>query len=162
MEHGGGGRASARRTRLLLKYISAAQRPNETTNPDEWFQGGDSFPSMHVSAAFAIGTVFRRIRRRASIAGWRRTLGLWSCRRDRLPAHCTTSVHWFSDVVAGAAIGIVHRAIRHASRRCSTHRHSGFSVVPSGRAAPCSRIGACHGPIAHGADGTERQGPQVA
>jgi hypothetical protein len=41
---------------LLLKYIAGRRRPNETTSPDEWFQGGDSFPSLHVSAAFAIGT----------------------------------------------------------------------------------------------------------
>src|SRR6186713_3561806 len=43
---------------ILLKYISGRLRPNETTRPDAWFENGDSFPSMHASAAFAIGTVF--------------------------------------------------------------------------------------------------------
>jgi len=41
----------------VLKFSLGRQRPNETTDPDGWFDGGDSFPSMHTSLAFAIGTV---------------------------------------------------------------------------------------------------------
>ena len=112
---------------LLLKYISGRRRPNETTNPDEWFQGGDSFPSMHASAAFAIGTVF------AESGGeehrWlRRTLG-YGIAGATTYARLNDNVHWFSDVVAGAAIGIstAHFVM---NRDGETERHSGFSVVP--------------------------------
>jgi membrane-associated phospholipid phosphatase len=112
---------------LLLKYIAGRKRPNETTNPDEWFQGGDSFPSMHVSAAFAIGTVF------AESGGdeqrwWRRTLG-YGVAGATAYLRMHDNVHWFSDVVAGAAIGlstaqfVMHRDAAHTP-------HSGFSVVP--------------------------------
>jgi membrane-associated phospholipid phosphatase len=112
---------------LLLKYIAGRKRPNETTNPDEWFQGGDSFPSMHVSAAFAIGTVFA-----ASGSDeqrwWRRTLG-YGVAGATAYLRMHDNVHWFSDVVAGAAIGlstaqfVMHRDDAHTP-------HSGFSVVP--------------------------------
>jgi membrane-associated phospholipid phosphatase len=112
---------------VLLKYISGRQRPNETSNPDRWFQSGDSFPSMHVSAAFAIGTVFAE-----SGAGkhrWlRRTLGYGVAGATAF-ARLHDNVHWFSDVVAGAAIGM-STAQFVMNRDEKTARHSGFSVVP--------------------------------
>ena len=112
---------------LLLKYISGRRRPNETTNPDEWFQGGDSFPSMHVSAAFAVGTVF------AESGGeeyrWlRRTVG-YGIAGATTYARLNDNVHWFSDVVAGAAIGM-YTAQFVMNRDDEAARHSGFSVVP--------------------------------
>ena len=59
---------------------------------------------MHASAAFAIGTVF------AESGGeehrWlRRTLG-YGIAGATAYARLNDNVHWFSDVVAGAAIGI--------------------------------------------------------
>jgi membrane-associated phospholipid phosphatase len=112
---------------LLLKSISGRQRPNETASPDNWFQGGDSFPSMHVSAAFAIGSVF------AESGGerhrWlRRTVGYGIAGATAF-ARLHDNVHWFSDVVAGAAIGM--STAQFVMRRDDeTTRHSGFSVVP--------------------------------
>ena len=38
----------------ILKFSFGRQRPNETEDPDQWFDGGDSFPSGHVGLAFAI------------------------------------------------------------------------------------------------------------
>jgi hypothetical protein len=44
-------------TTTLVKYAAQRGRPNETSDPNDWRGNGDSFPSMHTSAAFAIGTV---------------------------------------------------------------------------------------------------------
>jgi membrane-associated phospholipid phosphatase len=98
---------------VLLKYLSGRLRPNETASPDAWFDNGDSFPSMHVSAAFSIGTVF------AESGGeghrWlRRTLG-YGIAGATAYARLHDNVHWFSDVVAGAAIGMST-----AARICSS------------------------------------------
>ena len=45
-------------TTEVLKYTFGRQRPNETTDPDAWFESGDSFPSRHAAVGFAVGTVF--------------------------------------------------------------------------------------------------------
>jgi len=42
-------------TTTLVKYAARRTRPNETADPNDWRAGGDSFPSLHTSAAFAIG-----------------------------------------------------------------------------------------------------------
>jgi hypothetical protein len=117
---------------LLLKSISGRRRPNETTSPDEWFQGGDSFPSMHVSAAFAIGTVFAESGNDEH-RWWRRTLG-YGVAGATAYARMHDNAHWFSDAVAGAAIGM---ATAHFVMNLDggATRRSGFSVVPMDRGA---------------------------
>jgi membrane-associated phospholipid phosphatase len=87
----------------VLKFSLGRQRPNETTDPDGWFDGGDSFPSMHTSLAFAIGTVlaesgddrYRWLRR---ILGYGVAGATAYVRLDH-------NQHWASDVAAGAALG---------------------------------------------------------
>jgi hypothetical protein len=87
-----------------LKFAAGRQRPNESTSADSWFHGGSSFPSLHATAAFAIGTVlaesgsdeWRWVRR-----GLGYGIGLGTAYR-RLDGN----VHWLSDTVAGAALGI--------------------------------------------------------
>jgi hypothetical protein len=88
----------------LLKYAARRNRPNETTDPNDWRASGDSFPSMHTSAAFAVGTVL------AESGGdnhrWiRRVLGYGLAGATGY-ARLHDNVHWLSDTVAGAAIGI--------------------------------------------------------
>jgi hypothetical protein len=91
-------------TAEVLGYATGRERPDATTSPNEWGKGGDSFPSLHTTVAFAVGTVFaesgnddyRWIRRIigygvASATGYVRVSG---------------NVHWLSDSVAGAALGI--------------------------------------------------------
>jgi membrane-associated phospholipid phosphatase len=88
----------------LLSLAAGRERPDATTSPNQWRQGGDAFPSVHVSAAFAIGTVFaesgndeyRWIRR---ILGYGVAAGTGYLRMKE-------NVHWLSDTVAGAALGI--------------------------------------------------------
>ncbi len=91
-------------TSEVLTLAAGRERPDATTSPNMWRHGGDSFPSVHVSAAFAIGTVFaesgndeyRWIRR---IIGYGIAAGTSYIR-------VRENVHWLSDTVAGSALGI--------------------------------------------------------
>lgn len=91
-------------TAEVLSLAGGRERPDGSSSPNQWRSGGDSFPSVHTSAAFAIGTVFaesgndeyRWIRR---IIGYGVAAGTGYIRvRD--------NVHWLSDTVAGSALGI--------------------------------------------------------
>jgi hypothetical protein len=112
----------------LLKFAAGRKRPNETTQVDEWFQGGDSFPSLHVSATFAIGTVL------AESGGdeyrWlRRALG-YGLASATAYARIHDNVHWLSDTVAGAALGIATAHFTMNRGEARAHR-SAFMVVPA-------------------------------
>lgn len=90
-------------TSLVLKTLIGRERPNETSDSNGWFKHSGSFPSNHVTAAFAVGTVlaesggddFRWVRR-----GLGYGLGLATA-YQRLH----DNQHWLSDTVAGAALG---------------------------------------------------------
>jgi hypothetical protein len=115
-----------------LKLVAGRERPNESTQPDSWGHGGSSFPSLHATAAFAIGTVLaesgddsnRWLRRGlgygiAAGTAWRRLDG---------------NVHWLSDTVAGAAIGISTAGF--VLGQSEHHRLAGrFEVMPLERGA---------------------------
>jgi len=91
-------------TAEALGYATGRERPDGATSPNEWGKGGDSFPSLHTTVAFAVGTVFaesgndeyRWIRR---IIGYGVAGATAYVRLDE-------NVHWLSDTVAGAALGI--------------------------------------------------------
>ena len=91
-------------TAEVLGYATGRERPDAATSPNEWGKGADSFPSLHTTVAFAVGTVFaesgndeyRWIRR---IIGYGVAAGTAYVRLDE-------NVHWLSDTVAGAALGI--------------------------------------------------------
>jgi membrane-associated phospholipid phosphatase len=91
-------------TAEVLGYATGRERPDATTSPNQWGQGGDSFPSLHATSAWAVGTVFaesgndeyRWLRR---ILGYGVALGTSYVR-------ISENVHWLSDTVGGAALGI--------------------------------------------------------
>jgi len=103
-------------TGFILKYAAGRERPDETTSPNRWRAGGDSFPSLHVTAATAIGTMlaesgndeYRWVRRFVGYG----IAGLTGYERLKHNAH------WLSDTVAGAALGastarfVMHRTYR--------------------------------------------------
>jgi len=97
-----GGLAAA--SGYLMKYAFGRQGPYETDNSSKFFAGGSSFPSVHSTAAFAIGTVLaesgnddeRWIRR---VLGY----GLGAFTSYERLRH---NAHWLSDTVAGAGLGI--------------------------------------------------------
>ena len=112
-----------------LKYIVRRQRPDATTDPNHWFGGGTSFPSEHVTAAFAIGTVlaesgnpeFRWVRR---VIGYGAGFGTAYLRMKH-------NAHWLSDTIAGAALGAAtaHFVMDRSAQR-EAEENTEVSVVP--------------------------------
>jgi membrane-associated phospholipid phosphatase len=112
----------------LIKYASGRRRPNETLRTNDWSNSGDSFPSLHVSAAFAIGTVLAESGN--DNHRWvRRILG-YGVAGATAYARLHDNVHWLSDTVAGAAVGMAtaHFVMNRSDAR---HQHAAFSLLPS-------------------------------
>jgi membrane-associated phospholipid phosphatase len=110
-----------------LKLVAGRERPNESTQPDSWGKGGSSFPSLHATAAFAIGTVLAESGDDSN--RWlRRGLG-YGIAAGTAYRRLDGNVHWLSDTVAGAAIGISTAGF--VMNRGEHHRLSGrFEVMP--------------------------------
>jgi membrane-associated phospholipid phosphatase len=87
----------------LSKLAFGRVRPNETTDSGEWFDGGDSFPSLHAGAAFAIGTVFAESGE--DQYRWLRRVVGYGVAGYTTYARVDHNAHWMSDALAGAAIG---------------------------------------------------------
>ena len=113
----------------VLKYSLGRQRPNETTDPDDWFASGDSFPSMHASLAFAIGTVFAESG--SDQHRWlRRVLG-YGVAGATAYARLNHNAHWASDVAAGAALGFTTARFTMRRREGGTDDATSFNVTPT-------------------------------
>ena len=119
-----------------LKYAVGREGPDQTSDPNQWRKGGgNSFPSVHSTAAFAVGTVlaesgsddYRWMRR---VLGY----GLGAATGYERLKH---NAHWLSDTVAGAALGIAsaHFAM---NRRDRADEETGLRVVPLERGAMLS------------------------
>lgn len=113
-----------------LKELAGRERPYMAGDSGNWRSGGDSFPSMHVTAAFAIGTVlaesgddrFRWLRR---VLGY----GLAAGTAVERLKH---DAHWLSDTVAGAGLGIATARFV-MERRGTSARRANLSVLPTDR-----------------------------
>jgi hypothetical protein len=91
-------------TAEALSYAAGRERPDATTSPNRWRHGGDSFPSVHSSAAFAVGMVFAESGN--DDYRWiRRVLG-YGIAGATAYVRIRENDHWLSDTVAGAALGI--------------------------------------------------------
>jgi membrane-associated phospholipid phosphatase len=94
---------------------------------DDWRKGGSSFPSLHASAAFAIGTVF------AESGGddyrWVRRIVGFGVASGTAYARLHGNAHWLSDVVAGAAVGVYTGAFT-LNRRYSRNSAVAINVRP--------------------------------
>ena len=111
-----------------LKYAAGRKRPNETLRADDWRAGGGSFPSLHGSVAFAVGTVLAEsgpddLRWTRRIVGYG-LAGLTSYLRLH------DNSHWLSDVVGGGAIG-VSTALFTLNRRMVQTDDVAISVSPA-------------------------------
>jgi len=112
-------------TGVLTKFVAGRDRPDETSDPNRWRSSGSSFPSLHTTAAFAVGTVLAesgnddyRVVRRALGYGLGAVTAYQRLRHNQ---------HWLSDTVAGAAIGM--GSARFVLNKDSSHM-AGVSVVP--------------------------------
>jgi membrane-associated phospholipid phosphatase len=91
-------------TAEVLGLATGRQRPDATVSPNAWRQSGDSFPSLHVSTAFAIGTVFAESGN--DEYRWIRRIIGYGVAGATGYVRINENVHWLSDTVAGAALGI--------------------------------------------------------
>lgn len=87
-----------------LTFAGGRQRPDATTSPNQWRKGGNSFPSVHASAAFAIGMTFAESGN--DEYRWIRRLVGYGIAGGTAYIRVKSNVHWVSDTVAGAALGI--------------------------------------------------------
>jgi membrane-associated phospholipid phosphatase len=113
-----------------LNYVAGRQGPNQTSNPGHWRAGGTSFPSEHVTAAFAIGSVLaesgnERYR-------WvRRVLG-YGVAGFTAYERLNHNAHWLSDTVAGAALGAASARFS-MDRSRDAQRAATIGLVPVSR-----------------------------
>jgi PAP2 superfamily len=111
----------------LFKFAAGRSRPSETPQVDDWRSGGDSFPSMHVSTTFAVGTVLAESG--SDDYRWlRRGIG-YGFAAATAYARLDSNAHWFSDTVAGAALGIATAQFA-LQRRHQHPSRSAFMVIP--------------------------------
>ena len=113
-----------------LKYAAGRQRPNSSLSSTDWRAGGSSFPSLHSSAAFAIGTVFAESGD-DNYRWLRRFIGYgMATATGYLRLH--DNAHWLSDVVTGAAVGIAtaHFSINRRVERLQHLEGLNISVAP--------------------------------
>jgi membrane-associated phospholipid phosphatase len=101
----------------LFQFAAGRERPYQTTDPNRWRAGGSSFPSVHATAAFAIGTVL------AESGGYpwiRRVLG-YGAAGFTVYERLDHNAHWLSDTVAGAALGSATARFAMTRNRDSEH-----------------------------------------
>jgi membrane-associated phospholipid phosphatase len=91
-------------TTEVFKFAAGRARPDETLRVDDWRSGGSSFPSLHASAAFAIGTVLAESG--SDDYRWTRRLLGYGIASFTAYERLHDNAHWLSDVVAGSAIGL--------------------------------------------------------
>jgi hypothetical protein len=116
----------------VLKVAIRRDRPAPGVEKDGWFGHEDlSFPSGHTAAAFAIGTVLAESgddKRRAL----RRTLG-YGIGVYTAYQRVNHDSHWFSDTVAGAAIGIAAaNVVMRRRREAEPFGHLGIAPMDDG------------------------------
>jgi membrane-associated phospholipid phosphatase len=113
----------------VIKYTAGRQGPNETADPNQWFASGQSFPSLHTSAAFAIGTVFAESG--SDDYRWIRRIVGYGVAGATAYLRVEHNAHWATDVIAGAALGLsTARFTMH--RREATPERTAFAVMPAG------------------------------
>jgi membrane-associated phospholipid phosphatase len=116
-------------TTYALKYAVDREGPYQTNDPNAFHRSGSSgsFPSVHATAAFAVGTVlaesgsddYRWMRRFIGYG-----LGL-ATDYERLKHNA----HWLSDVVAGSALGAASASFS-MNRVYHVDADTGFMLVP--------------------------------
>jgi membrane-associated phospholipid phosphatase len=115
-------------TAEALTYAAGRERPDGTTSPNRWRAGDDSFPSVHASAAFAVGTVFAESGN--DDYRWIRRIIGYGVAGATAYIRVKDNLHWTSDTVAGAALGIATARFV-LNRREQSDVHTSFDIEPT-------------------------------
>jgi membrane-associated phospholipid phosphatase len=107
-------------TAEAMDYAFGRKRPDATTSVNQWGKGGDSFPSLHTTVAFAVGTVFAESGN--DDYRWIRRIIGYGVAGATGYVRLSENVHWLSDSVAGAALGIA--TARFVLNRQASRDHS--------------------------------------
>jgi hypothetical protein len=111
----------------VLKKIAGRERPSVTGDRSGFREGGNSFPSGHATAAFAIGTVLAESgndRQR-----WLRRILGYGVGVITAYERMDHDQHWLSDTVAGAGVGIA--TARFLMKRRDASSKTAFAIVPT-------------------------------
>lgn len=93
----------------VLKRTTGRLRPRMTDDPNQWFEGGKSFPSGHVSASAAMVTPLILEYKDDHPAVW----ALAAIPAYEMASRVKTRAHWQTDVLAGAALGVAVGYFQH-------------------------------------------------
>jgi membrane-associated phospholipid phosphatase len=113
-------------TAEVLGYATGRERPDATASPNEWGKRGDSFPSLHTTVAFAVGTVFAESGN--DEYRWIRRIIGYGVAGATGYVRVSENVHWLSDSVAGAALGIA--TARFVLNRQEAQNHAALQFQP--------------------------------
>jgi membrane-associated phospholipid phosphatase len=113
-------------TAEVLGYATGRERPDATTSPNEWSKGGDAFPSLHTTVAFAVGTLFAESGN--DEYRWIRRIIGYGVASATGYVRVSENVHWLSDSVAGAALGIA--TARFVLNRQGAQDHAALQFQP--------------------------------
>jgi membrane-associated phospholipid phosphatase len=117
-------------TAEAMSLAAGRERPDATASPNQWGRGGDSFPSLHVTDAFAVGTVFAE----SGSDGYRwlrRVIG-YGIAAGTTYERLHENVHWLSDTAAGAALGVATaRFVLNRRDKSDSSSESAWRIVPT-------------------------------
>ena len=116
----------------LFKYAAGRQGPDQTTDVNRWRAGGNSFPSLHTTGAFAIGTVLAESGN--DDYRWARRLIGYGAASFTVYERLDHNAHWLSDTVAGAVLGAASARFA-MNRSLSSRQKSTLEVTPLTRGA---------------------------
>ncbi|HEY2780301.1 MAG TPA: phosphatase PAP2 family protein [Steroidobacteraceae bacterium] len=114
-------------TSETLRFAAGRERPDATLSPNQWRKSGNSFPSLHTTAAAAVGMVF------AESGGddyrWLRRILGYGIVAGTAYIRVRDNDHWLSDTVAGGAVGFATARFV-LNRQVASEHPSALSIQP--------------------------------
>lgn len=110
-----------------FKYIASRERPDQTAAVNHWRAGGSSFPSLHTTLAFAIGTVLAESG--SDDYRWTRRILGYGAAGFTTYERLNHNAHWLSDTIAGGVLGAATARFA-MNRRTGSNHQATLDVAP--------------------------------